>query len=148
MAVLDKTYEADNRTGLNHEGAAANTPVSRLTARSIIGDSVVNVKGESIGVIEDLMIDVQTGRIEYAVIESGAILGLGGKLFAIPYSELSLNAEGHCFVLDRDKEDLKKLPGFDKNHWPDTNDHYYAKVDPFGKMSSHEGRIVQKGNKN
>jgi sporulation protein YlmC with PRC-barrel domain len=136
MAVLDKTYEADNRTGINHEGAAANTPVTRLTARSITGDSVVNRNGENLGIIHDLMIDVQAGKIEYAVIEFGALLGLGGKLFAIPYAELELNAEGHCFVLDRNKEELKKLPGFDKNHWPDTNDHYYAKVDPLGKMSS------------
>jgi sporulation protein YlmC with PRC-barrel domain len=135
MAVLDKTYETDNRTGINHEGAAANTPVSRLTAKSITGDSVVNHQGEDLGIINDLMIDVQTGRIEYAVIEFGGILGLGGKLFAIPYDELRLNPEAHCFVLDRDKEELERLPGFDKNHWPDTNDHYYAKVDPFGKMS-------------
>jgi sporulation protein YlmC with PRC-barrel domain len=136
MAVLDKTYEADNRSGINHEGAAANTPVARLTAKSITGDSVLNRSGENLGIIHDLMIDVHTGRIEYAVIEFGAILGLGGKLFAIPYAELLLNAEARCFVLDRDKEELKKLPGFDKNHWPDTNDHYYAKVDPYGKMSS------------
>jgi sporulation protein YlmC with PRC-barrel domain len=136
MAVLDKTYEADNRTGLNHEGVAANTPVSRLTARSIIGDSIVNRKGDNLGVIVDLMMDVQTGKIEYVVMEVGSILGMGGKLFAIPYHDLTLNAQGLCFVLDRDKDELKNLPGFDKNHWPDTNDHYYAKVDPLRKMSS------------
>ena len=67
MNVLDKTYEADNRTGLNHEGAAANTPVSRLTARSIIGDAVVNRKGENLGVIDDLMLDIHSGRVEYVV---------------------------------------------------------------------------------
>src|SRR6187455_369854 len=130
MAALDKTYEEDNRTGLNHEGAAANTPVSRLTASSMIGDSVMNRKAENLGSINDLMVDVQTGKIVYAIIEFGSILGLGAKLFAIPYTELQLNAEGHCFILDREKHELKKLPGFDKNHWPDTNDHYYSKVDP------------------
>jgi sporulation protein YlmC with PRC-barrel domain len=135
MAVLDKTYEADNRTGINHEGAAANTPVSRLTARTIIGDSVINRMGEHLGVIDDIMLDVQTGKIEYVVLEVGALLGMGGKLFAIPYQDLSLNAEGHCFVLDKGKEELKKFPGFDKNHWPDTNDHYYVKVDPLRKMT-------------
>jgi sporulation protein YlmC with PRC-barrel domain len=89
MSVLDKTYEADNRTGINHEGAAANTPVSRLTARTIIGDSVINRMGEHLGVIDDIMLDVQTGKIEYVVLEVGALLGMGGKLFAIPYQDLT-----------------------------------------------------------
>jgi len=134
MTVLDnQIYETDNRTGVNHEGSAANTPLSRLTAQSIISDPVVNANGEKLGVIDDLMINVRSGEIEYVVIESGALLGLGGKLFAIPYSELMIDENRKCFTLNRDKEELKNSPGFDKNHWPYTNDHYYAKVDPFGK---------------
>jgi hypothetical protein len=47
MLEQNKNYEADNRTGTNHEGANANRPVQRLTATSIIGDSVENMKGSS-----------------------------------------------------------------------------------------------------
>lgn len=46
MAILEKNYEVDNRTGMNHEGSDANTPVRRLTATSIIGDKVENTDGE------------------------------------------------------------------------------------------------------
>jgi sporulation protein YlmC with PRC-barrel domain len=135
-AIDNKIYETDNRTGVNHEGSAANIPLSRLTARSIIGDQVINSNEEKLGVIDDLMINVRSGEIEYVVIESGALLGLGGKLFAIPYSELMIDEDRKCFVLNRDKEELQKEPGFDKNHWPYTNDHYYAKVDPFSKYQT------------
>ena len=125
MNTFDKNYEVDNKTGVNHEGVSANTPVKRLTARSITGDKVENPGGEDLGKIDDLMINVGTGEVEYAVIEFGAFLGIGGKLFAVPFEELELDPSRQVFVLRRDKEYLKNAPGFDKAHWPDTNDHRY-----------------------
>jgi sporulation protein YlmC with PRC-barrel domain len=126
MAVQEKRrYEADNRTGINHEGRLANTPVLRLTATSIIGDSVENAECEDLGKINNLMINLRNGQIEYAVIEYGTFLGLGGKLFAVPFQELRVDSQRELFVLKRDKEYLKNSPGFDQAHWPDTNDHSY-----------------------
>ena len=123
MNTIDKSYEIDNRSGQNHEGPNANHPVKRLTATSIIGDTVENYEGENLGNIEDLMINLQTGEVEYAVIEYGSFLGLGGKMFAIPFNELELDENRECFIISRDVEYLKNAPGFDQNHWPDTNDH-------------------------
>jgi len=125
MAFNNNQYEADNQSGINHEGPDANNPVKRLTARSIIGDRIENPQGDDLGKIEDLMVNLQGGAIEYVVLESGSFLGLGGKLFAIPFGELTLNHAKQVFVLNRDKEALKEAPGFDKDHWPDTNDHRY-----------------------
>jgi len=142
MNYQDKSFEVDNQTGLNHEGRYANTPVRRLTANSIIGDGIENRAGEDLGKIEDLMINVNHGSIEYVIIEFGSFLGMGGKLFAVPFSKLRLDPERHVFILDKHKDDLKETPGFDKTHWPDTNDHtYYAEVDqywqvPFNNPSS------------
>lgn len=125
MITEEKTYQQDNRTGINHEGAQANTPVERLTASSIIGDRIENPRGEDLGKIDNLMINLRTGEIEYAVIEFGSFLGVGGKLFAVPFTELKLDPEKKIFLLNRDNEYLKQSPGFDKAHWPDTNDHSY-----------------------
>jgi len=87
----ERKYEVDNLTGTNHEGTLANQPVQRLTATSIIGDNVENGEGENLGEIDNLMINVHTGYVEYAVVEFGSFLGLGGKLFAIPFKELRIN---------------------------------------------------------
>jgi sporulation protein YlmC with PRC-barrel domain len=125
MLEENKSYEADNRTGVNHEGASANRPVQRLTATSIIGDSVENPQGEQLGKIDNLMINLGTGQVEYAVIEHGGLLGVGSKLFAIPFSELQVDETKEIFVLNRDKDYVKESPGFDSNHWPATNDHSY-----------------------
>lgn len=90
-----------------------------LSATSIIGDKVVNTAGEQLGTMKELMIDLDEGLIAYAVLSFGGLLGLGDKLFAIPWEALTLNTEDHTFILDVDKEVLKDAPGFDKEHWPD-----------------------------
>ncbi len=132
MNTVGKSYEVDNRTGQNLEGPDANRPLERLTATSIIGDNVENPQGEDLGKIDNLMINVRTGQVEYAVVEYGSFLGIGGKLFAIPFEELRVSPERRVFVVNRDKEYLRQSPGFDKGHWPDTNDHrYYGDVDNY-----------------
>ena len=93
-----------------------------LGATSLIHDKVVNLNGEYVGKIEELMIDVTTGRVAYAVLSFGGFLGLGDKLFAIPWQALRLVTDEHRFVLDVDRSVLDHAPGFDKRNWPDMSD--------------------------
>lgn len=97
-----------------------------MSSDSLAGDSVVNAVGEDLGKIETIMLDVPRGRVAYAVLSFGGFLGLGDKLFAIPWEALTLDAERECFILDVDKERLKNAPGFDKDHWPAMADLQWA----------------------
>jgi len=97
-----------------------------MAADTLEGDDVVNAQGEHLGVIKSIMIDVPSGRVAYAVLSSGGFLGIGDKLFAIPWNALTLDADNKCFVLNIDKERLKNAPGFDKDHWPSMADQRWA----------------------
>jgi sporulation protein YlmC with PRC-barrel domain len=97
-----------------------------MAADTLEGDDVVNAQGEDLGVIKSIMIDVPSGRVAYAVLSSGGFLGIGDKLFAIPWHALTLDADNKCFVLNIDKERLKNAPGFDKDHWPSMADQRWA----------------------
>ncbi len=90
-----------------------------LSATTIMGNKVVNTAGEQLGTMKELMIDLDDGLIAYAVLSFGGFLGLGDKLFAIPWEALTLNPDDQTFILDVDKEVLEDAPGFDKEHWPD-----------------------------
>jgi sporulation protein YlmC with PRC-barrel domain len=90
-----------------------------LQATTILGTKILNRAGEQLGSLKELVIDLEDGRIAYAVLSFGGILGKGDKLFAIPWEALILNPKDRTFILDVKKEVLKQAPGFDKDHWPD-----------------------------
>ncbi|KFI23666.1 PRC-barrel domain-containing protein [Nitrosococcus oceani] len=97
-----------------------------MTANSLENNEVFNLEGEELGKIKDIMIDVPKGRVAYAVLSFGGILGVGDKLFAVPWSALTLDADEKCFVLRVNKEVLENDPGFDKDHWPSMADQRWA----------------------
>ena len=93
-----------------------------LSSSSIVGTNVVNKANESMGDIKDLMIDLRTGEVQYAVLSFGGFLGMGDKLFAVPLDAFDVDSDHERFVLDADKDRLQNSPGFDKDNWPGTND--------------------------
>jgi hypothetical protein len=72
------------------------------------------------------MIDMATGKIAYAVLSFGGLLGMGDKLFAVPWAALALDTENKRFTLNAPKTALKDAPGFDKDRWPSMSDRTWA----------------------
>jgi sporulation protein YlmC with PRC-barrel domain len=93
-----------------------------LSTTALIGDNVVNRAGENLGKIEELMLDLEKGRVAYAVLSFGGVLGIGEKLFVVPFEALKLDGSREHFMLDVDKDRLKNAPSFDKNNLPKASD--------------------------
>lgn len=96
-------------------------------ASDLIGKPVKNSKGENLGKIENLAIDPKAGRVLYAVLSFGGMMGVGDKNFAIPFNALELPLDATHFVMDVDKDRLKNAQGFDKNNWPNMADTRWAR---------------------
>jgi sporulation protein YlmC with PRC-barrel domain len=105
-----------------------------MSASTLIGDSVKNPQGEDLGNLKEIMLDVNSGNIAYAVLSFGGFLGMGDKLFAIPWEAFTVNTEKEHLVLNIDKERLKDAPGFDKDNWPKTPNSDYV-----NQVHSHYG---------
>ncbi|MCH8497420.1 MAG: PRC-barrel domain-containing protein [Marinobacter sp.] len=97
-----------------------------LSASTVTGDEVCNMQDEKLGKIEDIMLDITEGKIRYAVLSSGGFLGVGERLFAIPWKALKLDRENKRFILDVDLDRLKKASSFDKDQWPEMADPSWA----------------------
>ena len=93
-----------------------------LSAGTITGDNARNPAGDKLGHIEELVIDLESGRVLYAVLASGGFLGMGDKYFAIPWDLLTVDTDSHEVVVDVSKETLRNAPGFDKDSWPEIHD--------------------------
>jgi sporulation protein YlmC with PRC-barrel domain len=56
-----------------------------LAASTLAGDQVQNTAGENLGKVDEIMIDIPAGKVAYAVLSFGGFLGMGNKLFAVPW---------------------------------------------------------------
>lgn len=131
MDTITKNYEADNRTGLNHEGRQPNSPVERLTATSIIGDGVHTVSDAYVGKILNVIVNTERGNIEYAIVKFDPSIGSDGKLYAIPFTAMSVDPQRKLFLIDADINRLKSAPGFDESTIPNNADAYFSDVNTF-----------------
>jgi hypothetical protein len=104
-------------------------------ATKLIGMAVKNSAGESLGKVEDLVID-ERGGVRYAAISFGGFLGFNEKLFAVPFALLHFKANPDSATshveLNVTKEVMEKAPGFSTDAWPDFGDpKFHREVDDF-----------------
>jgi sporulation protein YlmC with PRC-barrel domain len=105
--------------------AADNIKVEKVfRASTIKGMGVWNLEGEHVGKIDELVIDIEKGQVVYAALSVGGFLGVGDKLFAIPWREFTMEVgeKEKFFRVDVTKEKLKAAEGFDKDAWPNVAD--------------------------
>jgi hypothetical protein len=91
------------------------------------------------------MIDLKNDRIAYAVLSFGGFLGMGNKLFAVPWRAFELKSYEDTIqiILNVDKEVLKKAEGFDKDRLPLNYEqlyevYYYYGYQPYWQTSGRE----------
>lgn len=115
-------------------------PSSQLIgADTFIGNSVYNHQDDSLGDIKDIMLDMRSGQVSYAVLEFGGFLGMGTKLFAVPWQALTLDTIEKHFILKINKDRLDDAPRFERDNWPDMADLIWAKSihDYYGARAHH-----------
>ena len=81
---------------------------------NLIGATVKNPQGESLGSIKELVLDRQGAKIKNAVVSMGGLLGIGSKSVAIPWEEIMLQSDGKTVVVAMGKEELQNTPEWQK----------------------------------
>ncbi len=99
---------------------------SLMGANTLLGNDVYNNDAEDLGDIKEFMIDMASGKIAYAVLSFGGVMGIGDKLFAVPWAALELDTVNKRFTLNVPKDVLKEAPGFDQDRWPAMSDKTWA----------------------
>jgi sporulation protein YlmC with PRC-barrel domain len=97
-----------------------------ISAGTLLGCNVRNSAGETVGKLEEIMLDIPTGRIAYAILSLGGCSGGGMKLFAVPWPSVTFDLAGQCFVVHVEKEKLHGAPWFDEDEWPNMADPQWA----------------------
>lgn len=134
-AVAVGVPEVNRIVGSGKRSASGPGPAV-MAAQTLEGNDVLNLAGEKLGVLQDIMLDVPSGRIAYAVLERGGVMGIGDKLFAVPWHALTLDTDRKCFLLDIDLDRLRKARGFDKDNWPASADAEWAALQGGGATAA------------
>jgi sporulation protein YlmC with PRC-barrel domain len=79
---------------------------------NLIGATVKNTSGQTIGEVEDLIVS-SAANVTSAVISTGGVLGVGAKQIAIPYKEFTIDPDGRTLYLSLTEEQLQSRPAFD-----------------------------------
>jgi sporulation protein YlmC with PRC-barrel domain len=122
-------YSERDKYGMYQAGSVGDTPgpgPALMGADTLLGEKVVNAYDVELGDIKEIMLDMQTGQVAYAVLAFGGFMGMGEKLFAVPWQALHLDTANKRFLLNVDKDRLKTAPGFNKDAWPDMADMQWA----------------------
>lgn len=86
---------------------------SELRSDWVQGTEVTTPDGETIGTINDLLINAETGEITGAVVSVGGFLGIGSKSIAVPWEELDLQYDASEITLALSKEEAEAAPEFE-----------------------------------
>ena len=102
---MDTNYVSRDNFGMytrNNDGPGP----SLMGADTLLGNDVYNKDGQDLGDIKEFMIDMKSGKVAYAVLSFGGVLGMGDKLFAVPWAALVLDTVNKRFTLNVLKEAL------------------------------------------
>ncbi len=130
-SVIAQNATANPRGAANDVGQLDDKTVgANVRASQLLGLNIQNSQGESVGEIHDLVVDGNSGKIRYAAVTYGGFLGLGDKLFAVPFEAFTVrqnpddpgDAGDVVMVLNVTKEQLEGAQGFDQDRWPNMAD--------------------------
>jgi hyperosmotically inducible protein len=105
-------------------------PASRLgqiqKASKLMGTSVQNLQDEKVGRVENILLDLPSGRLVAVIVSSGGFLGMDDELSAVPPTALRFTTDREALQFDTSKERLSNAPHFKANQWPDFSEPSYA----------------------
>lgn len=115
----------------NRANNANNMQGKTVRASEVIGMTVYNHNGEDLAEINDVVLDPNTGKVRYAAVTYGGILGIGDEMFAVPWEAFQCerdpeNPDEHRITLDVNRKQLEGAEGFDQENWPNFADRNFT----------------------
>jgi sporulation protein YlmC with PRC-barrel domain len=131
MNYPNRNRAASGKTGPGGQSRSAKSATTTLWPYPLIGEKVTNLQHEYLGQIEEIMLDLRTGQVAYAVLSVAAEpmpagQACGPTLTAVPWQALSHDSGQQCLILNQPKQRFLAAPGFDAKCWPNMADQLWA----------------------
>jgi sporulation protein YlmC with PRC-barrel domain len=133
----DQVATERSRHGTTYANPGKDTTGASIAHDRVKGTEVYNTRGEHLGEVEDVIIDLPSGKVAYAVMSFGGFLGIGEKYHPVPWSLLKYDTARDGYVVPWDKAMLEGAPAYatdqmdyDDRAW-NTRVHDYYRAQPY-----------------
>ena len=99
-----------------------------IASNKVEGTAVYSRDGEKLGNIYNFMVGKRSGRVAYAVLSFGGMLGVGGSYYPLPWNQLDYDTERGGYVVDLNKERINEAPSFRATEDPFTDPSFGVRV--------------------
>ena len=96
-----------------------------VRASELIGKDVNDRMDKDMGEIDDMVVNMNSGRIHYAVLEFDQSWNLNDKLISLPLRAFNYVAGDQDLMLNIDRDSIDTKRAYQKDSWPDINDNNY-----------------------
>jgi sporulation protein YlmC with PRC-barrel domain len=106
-----------------------------VSANRFIGTDIHNKQGETIGEVQDLVLNRQNGQVDFVVVSKGGLWGVGEERFAVPFKAFKATPEGDALTLTIDENKLANAPkleeGMNEAEYSRRINEYYGQAPAF-----------------
>ncbi len=123
--------------------------VELAATQELVGRNVVDARGQRIGSIRGLIVDITGGQIAFAIVRMGGFLGIGANEYAVPWQTVTRTAdEDQNLTLSISRARLETAPRFDIDAWNDvartdwaTSIFTYFGVEPYWEVAARDTSV-------
>jgi sporulation protein YlmC with PRC-barrel domain len=112
----------------NEPSIMSEMPMQIVLTSGLLGKSVRNMKGEELGRLGDIVLTPDQTSASYVVISRGGFLGLGERLFAVPWTAVSVSSDGRRITTAINRSELTSEASFDRLAWPDVGETRWSEM--------------------
>lgn len=137
--LIDIRVNSDDR-----KARRSGQPVWLFRGENLISTPVMDSRHREIGVVDDVVIDLRSGKVRYVAVEYPTLVGRD-KLFAVPWDRFQLarrSSGGYYLVMNIDGKRFDQAPGFERTAWPNFADRRWAEsVDVYYGVTIRPGDV-------
>lgn len=127
-ANSEKSGKESTMSGPTESGSMATMPMDVIRASKLHDMKIMGLQNEELGKVHDVVLTPDLTTVSYVALQRGGVLGVGEKLYAIPWSAVSMSADGKSLSVAISKKDIESSQGFDSKKWPDKGDAQWSKT--------------------
>ena len=115
LALTIGLFAVDGYAADTKAGAVYKMDANHLDSKKVIGMRIKGADGKDLGEIDQLIMNMSSGKITHAIVGLGGLAGVGEKHVVVPWSDLKFTRDGDKTVVTMDRAKLEAAPRFTRD---------------------------------